>query len=67
MVDPPPLDHRDYAAGASVLGVLVFAYVIYPHTLVQYGAWLTVFTIWMAWFVFYGVKWVYSGDQQRSG
>jgi len=64
MADPPPLDRWDYAAGTSVLGLLVFAYVIYPNTLVQYGVWLTVFTIWMAWFVFYGVKWVYPEDQQ---
>jgi hypothetical protein len=60
MADLPPLDRWDWAAGASVLGLLALAYLVYPRPLVQYGVWLTVFTIWMAWFVFFGVKWIYS-------
>ncbi|MFT4922541.1 MAG: hypothetical protein ACI8XM_001758 [Haloarculaceae archaeon] len=60
MVDPPPLDRWDFATGASVLGLLVLGYVIYPDPILQYGIWLTIFTIWMVWFVFFGVKWVYA-------
>jgi hypothetical protein len=59
MIDPPPPDRWDYAAGATVLCLLVFAYVVYPDPILQYGIWLVVFTIWMAWFVFYGVRWAY--------
>jgi len=59
MVDRPELDRWDYAAGLGALSVLVVAYVVYPDPIVQYGAWLAVFCIWMAWFVFFGVKWVY--------
>jgi hypothetical protein len=64
MVDPPPLDRWDYATGASVIGLLVVAYVIHPDPILQYGVWLTIFTIWMAWFVFFGVKWVYAEDAE---
>ncbi|MEF8782255.1 MAG: hypothetical protein V5A39_04575 [Haloarculaceae archaeon] len=63
MVDPPSFGRLDYAAGASVLGLLVLAYVVYPHRILQYGVWLIIFTIWMAWFVFYGVKWVYPDSR----
>jgi hypothetical protein len=63
MVDPPSPGRLDYAAGASVLGLLVLAYVVYPHRILQYGVWLVVFTIWMAWFVFYGVKWIYPDSR----
>jgi hypothetical protein len=63
MVDPPSPSRLDYAAGASVLGLLVLAYVVYPHRILQYGVWLIIFTIWMAWFVFYGVKWIYPDSR----
>ncbi len=63
----PSFDRWDYAAGASVLGLLLVAYVVYPHPLVRYGVWLTIFTIWMAWFVSFGVRWVYASDDGVSG
>jgi hypothetical protein len=66
-MDPPALDRWDYAAGASVLGLLVVAYVVVPDPIVQYGAWLGVFTVWMAWFVFYGTKWLYGLDPEQQG
>jgi len=62
MVTPPALDRYDAAAAASVAAVLVLAYVVVPRPTVQYAAWLTVFCIWMAWFVFYGAKWLYDVD-----
>ena len=62
MIEVPTLDTIDYAAGLSALLLLVAAYVIYPNTIFQYGVWLTVFTIWMAWFVYYGTKWMYDID-----
>ena len=62
MIEVPTLDTIDYAAGISALLLLVVAYVIYPNTILQYGVWLTVFTIWMAWFVYYGTKWMYDID-----
>ena len=66
MVEAPNPGPLDYAAVLSAVVVLVFAYVIYPNTIVQYGAWLVVFTIWMAWFVYYGTKWMYGVDGDPS-
>jgi len=60
MSERPTLDTLDYAAGAAVIGLLVLGYVIYPDTVFQYGIWLAIFTIWMAWFVYYGTKWMYG-------
>lgn len=60
MVDRPPLEALDYAALVTVLGFLVLGYVVYPSTVFQYFVWLVVFTVWMAWFVYYGTKWLYG-------
>lgn len=57
MVNPPRPDLWDALALAAVLGSLGLAYVVYPDPILQYAVWLTVFTIWMAWFVYFGVKW----------
>lgn len=62
MIEVPTLDTLDYAAVISALLLLVAAYVVYPNTIFQYGVWLVVFTIWMAWFVYYGTKWMYDID-----
>ena len=48
------------AAIGSAAVLLAIAYVVYPDRIVQYGAWLAVFSIWMAWFVYYGTKWLYG-------
>ena len=58
MLGRPAFDRWDWAILVSAVGVLVFSYVIYPDQVVQYGAWLVVFTLWMTWFVYYGVKWL---------
>ena len=58
MDDPPAPGQWDYAAAVAVAAMLVVAYVLYPDPIVKYGVWLTVFTVWMAWFVSYGVRWV---------
>lgn len=60
MEAPPRPDAWDLAAWTSAAGLLVTAYVVVPHPLLQYAAWLAVFTIWMAWFVYYGVRWLYG-------
>lgn len=61
MVEPPPRPDRwDAAAVGSALALLALAHLVYPHRIVQYGVWLVVFTIWMAWFVYYGTKWLYG-------
>jgi len=67
MVERPQFRRRDYATGASVAALLVVAYVVYPDPIVQYGVWLVIFTIWMGWFVAFGVDWLYreSGDTQE--
>lgn len=62
METPPQFDPLDYAAVGSALVLLLGGYVVYPHPVVRYGVWLGVFTIWMAWFCFYGVKWFYDID-----
>lgn len=55
-------NRRNLAALGTVTGLLIVAYVLVPHGLVQYGAWLVIFTIWMAWFVWAGVEAVYGTD-----
>lgn len=60
-MDPPPRPDRwDLVAWASSLGLLLASHVVVPDPLLQYGAWLAVFCIWMAWFVYYGVRWMYG-------
>jgi hypothetical protein len=61
-MEPPEIDRWDCAAFLTVLLCLVVAYVIYPEQIVQYGAWLVIFTIWMGWFFYFGTKWLYSVD-----
>lgn len=63
MAENPTLDPLDYAAGLSAVGLLIFAYVIYPNTILQYGVWLAIFIIWMSWFVYYGTKWMYGVEK----
>jgi len=65
-VDPPALDRWDYGALASVLALLAVGYLLVPDPLVQYGVWLVVFCIWMAWFVFYGTKWLYGVGEAET-
>lgn len=54
------LDRWDYAAGASVVALLGLAYLVFPHPVFQYAVWITIFTIWMAWFVYFGTKYYYG-------
>jgi hypothetical protein len=63
MSEVPRLDRRDWSAVAAVLALLVVAYLVYPRPIVQYAAWLVIFTIWMAWFVYYGTKYYYSIEE----
>ena len=62
MVERPSFDRLDAAAFGSAAGLLVLGYVVYPDRILQYGVWLAIFIIWMAWFVYYGTKWLYSVD-----
>jgi len=57
---PPPLGRWDAAAVASVALALLVAYVVIPSPGIQYSAWLSIFCVWMAWFVSYGARWLYS-------
>ena len=61
------------ATAVFVVFLLVFAYVLVPpelvvgsvvlsRQLVQYGVWLVIFTVWMAWFVYVGVDHVYGTE-----
>jgi len=62
MVRRPTFDDRDIAAFAAAAGLLVLGYVVYPNQIFQYAVWLAIFIIWMAWFVYYGTKWLYGVD-----
>ena len=60
-MEPPPRPNRwDVVAWTSAAATLGLAYLVDPGPLVRYGAWLVVFTLWMAWFVYYGVRWLYG-------
>ena len=50
---------RNLIAGALVGVSFLVAYVLLPHWSTQYGAWLVVFAIWMAWFVASAVDWIW--------
>lgn len=52
----PRPGRRDYAAAAAVAITLLVAYVIVPTPVVQYGAWLVVFCVWMVWFMLAAVS-----------
>ena len=56
------LDRWDYAAGVSVVALLALAYLVVPSPVFQYAVWIAVFTIWMAWFVYFGTKYYYGLD-----
>jgi hypothetical protein len=58
----PPLGQWDAAAAGSVAVALVVAYVVVPDPGVQYSAWLSIFCVWMAWFVSYGARWLYGSS-----
>ena len=61
----PPLGRWDAAAAGSVVALLLVAYVLVPRPGVQYGAWLTIFSVWMGWFVSYGARWLYGDSANR--
>ena len=58
----PDADRRNLAAIVSVTALLAVVYVLVPHPIAQYGAWLTIFTIWMVWFVASAVEWISKAD-----
>jgi hypothetical protein len=53
---------RTLAALSAVTVLLGVVYLVVPHPVVQYGAWLVVFTVWMGWFVLTGVEWFGRAD-----
>lgn len=55
-------DYRTLTALVVVATLLLAAYVYHPTPLVQYGAWLVVFSVWMAWFVAKAAEWVSNAD-----
>jgi len=59
---PPSPGRWDVAAAVAVVALLVVAYGLFPSPPVQYGAWLAIFSIWMLWFVAYGVRWLYDEE-----
>jgi len=58
----PDADRRNFAAIVSVTALLAVVYVLVPHPIAQYGVWLTIFTIWMVWFVASAVEWISRAD-----
>lgn len=53
-------NRHNVATAVGVAALLFVVYVVYPHRILQYGAWLVVFTVWMVWFVYAGVDYVYG-------
>jgi hypothetical protein len=67
MVERSQIRRRDALTGASVALLLVVAYVVSPDPILQYGVWLAIFTIWMAWFVAVGVDWLSREPTDGAG
>jgi hypothetical protein len=61
MERPPRPDHWDLVAGGTAIALLALGVGVLTDPLLEYAAWLTIFSIWMLWFVYYGVKWIYGG------
>jgi hypothetical protein len=55
-------NRRNFVALAVVGVILAGTYVFVSDPLIRYGAWLVVFTIWMAWFVLSAVEWISNAD-----
>ena len=53
---------RTLAALGVVTVLLAAAYLVVPHPIVQYGAWLVIFAVWMAWFVAVAAEWISTAD-----
>ena len=56
------VNRRNLTALGSVTVLLAVVYLLVPHPIAQYGAWLVVFFIWMSWFVFVGIDWLSRAD-----
>lgn len=54
--------YRNLTALVAIVAVLATAYLLVPHPLVKYGAWLVVFSVWMAWFVAAAHEWISNAD-----
>ena len=54
--------YRNLTALVAVVAILATAYLLVPHPLVKYGAWLVVFSVWMAWFVAAAREWIANAD-----
>ncbi len=58
-MERPPWPNRWDLAAWLTAAVLLGGSRFLADPLIEYTAWLVVFTIWMAWFVYYGVRWLY--------
>ncbi|MFD1587778.1 hypothetical protein ACFR9U_12350 [Halorientalis brevis] len=56
------VNRRNLSALGVVSGLLAVVYLLVPHPVAQYGAWLVVFVVWMAWFVLAGIDWLSQAD-----
>lgn len=54
----PGWTRANAVALASVTALFVVGYVLVPRPVVQYTAWLLVFSIWMLWFVVTVASWL---------
>lgn len=54
--------YRNLTALVAVVAILATAYLLVPHPLVKYGAWLVVFSVWMVWFVAAAREWISNAD-----
>lgn len=62
MAYTPTLDRYDLAVLLTVLVLVVFGTVVYPHHIVQVVTMLVGFTIVLAWMAFFLWKWFFEGE-----
>jgi hypothetical protein len=55
-------NQRNILAFVAVTILLIGTYVLVPHPVTQYGAWLVIFTIWMGWFISVVIEWLSDSD-----
>jgi hypothetical protein len=63
MAFPQPSKY-DIGAIVATIGLLFFAYVVYPVQLVQISTWLVIFVVYLTWMTIAAYRWTFDTDPQ---
>lgn len=60
MASFPSPDRYDLAVLGSSVGLIVFAYLVYPTRLARVSAWFTIFTMYVCWMGYLAYRWTFD-------